>query len=314
MMSFRALTTVSLLGLLVTLAGCSAESAQSGQGTTDTANQASVATDTTATSTAQNGGPQLRGPHGGGPDMLLFAALKEPSLSLTDAQRATIQSAIDANKPQGGAFDKGKVTALAAGIRAGNVDATQLQGPTAADMAAHQAAHAKAISTLHDTLSADQRKALVAAVQAKMANGPQGEGHMGHGPKDGMGPMSHLTADLDLTPAQQDAIKAKLQANRPAAPTDAEKAQFKAQHEAMKAQMQTKLASFTADNFDATAFVTPPAGAKGPMAGHADHFAQELSIITSVLEPAQREKLAQKIEAGPAAFRPAAVTPQVEQQ
>ena len=186
-------------------------------------------------------------------------------------------------------------------------------------MAAHQAQSAKALTTLHDTLTADQRKALVAAVQAKMADGPK-EGHehmgMGHGPKDGMGPLGHLTEGLDLTQAQQDTIKARLEALRPAAPTDAQKADFKAQHEAMKTAMQAKLTSFIADSFDATAFVTPPAGAKPPqmMGNHADHFAQELSVITSVLEPAQREKLAQKIEAGPQLNRPVAPAAPFQQQ
>lgn len=312
MISFRALTALSLLSLAA-LAGCSAESATgSGAGNTETAKQDTTAAAENAASTGQSAAP-LHG-HPGGPDMLLFAALKEQSLGLSDAQRATIQSAIDANRPAAPpAFDKSRVTALAAGIRANNIDTTQVQAPPMPDFAAHQAASAKALTTLHDTLTADQRKALVAAVQAKMAShqGPGADGPHGHFAKDGMGPMGHLTQDLNLTDAQKDQIKAKLEALRPA-PSDADKAQFKANHEAMKAEMQTKLTSFTADSFDANAFVAPPAGMKAPPAMHADHFAKELAAITSVLDASQREKLAQKIEAGPQ-FRPVAPAPQVQQ-
>ena len=139
-------------------------------------------------------------------------------------------------------------------------------------------------------------------------DGPKGERPKGERPMRGdhagpMGPMGGMLEGLDLTQAQQDAIKTKLEAQRPAAPSEADRAAMKSQHDAMRTAMQAKLQTFASDNFDATAFVAPPAGAlaqKGPGPG-ADRFATDLQIITSVLEPAQREKLAARIEAGPPA-------------
>jgi Spy/CpxP family protein refolding chaperone len=105
---------------------------------------------------------------------------------------------------------------------------------------------------------------------------------------------------LDLTQAQQDSIKAKLDAQRPAPPSDADRAAMKAQHEAMRTAMQAKLQTFASDSFDAAAFAAPPVGAKGfGPADHKDRFAADLAIITAELTPAQREKLASRIEAGP---------------
>jgi Spy/CpxP family protein refolding chaperone len=320
MISLRALSTASLLGLLVTLAGCSAESGTaSGADTTNTAKSKDTASAVT-TGEQVNRGPQ-HGPGHGGPDFLLVAALHEPSLNLTAEQKTAIEGALAANKPAAPpAFDKTRVSALAAGIRAGKIDAQSIaapQGPSEADRSAHQAAAAKALSTLHATLTPEQRTALVAAVSKRGEEhgprdgmkGKQGErphpmDHAGGpgGPRGPMGPMGGLLEGLDLTQAQQDAIKAKLEAQRPAPPSEADRAAMKSQHEAMRTAMDAKLKTFASDSFDATAFVTPPAGAapKGPGPG-ADRFATDLQIITSVLEPAQREKLAARIEAGPPA-------------
>ena len=107
--------------------------------------------------------------------------------------------------------------------------------------------------------------------------------------------MGHLTEGLDLTQAQTDQIKAKLEADRPARPSEAD-------FTAMKAAMDAKLQSFKADDFDAKAFVSPPANA--PKLGAAsDHMAKQLNAVVSVLTAEQREKLAQKIEQGPPARR-----------
>ena len=115
-----------------------------------------------------------------------------------------------------------------------------------------------------------------------------------------------LLKDLNLTQAQKDQIKAKLEADRPAKPTDAEIAQWKANHEAMRTQMTARLQTFVGTSFDANAFVAPPAGGTpaemGPGKG-GDHFAKELQAIVSVLDATQREALAKKLEAGPPAHQ-----------
>lgn len=312
MFSFRTVSAASILGLLVTLAGCSG-AAESGTGS-----------DTTGTARSEvaaqrdDRGPRgpHRGPGGGG---LLVAALHEPTLNLTAEQTSTIKGALDASRPQppqGAGFDRSKVAPLAAGIRAGKVDASMF--PSKPDFAAHQAAEAKALTTLHDTLSAEQRQALVAAVKGRAGeHGPKGDGpkdgprgdHKGKGPHGphaggpGGGPMHGMLADLNLTDAQKEQLKAKHEADRPAPPTDEQKAQWKAQHEAMKGQMDAKLQTFAAGSFDANAFVAKPEGA-GPKAGGEDRMVKEMNDVLSVLDASQREALARKIEAGPPA-RPA---------
>ena len=307
MSSFRTSTAASLLGVLVTLAGCSAESATTSGA--DTAAGAAHAADTVAaqpaTATAPAAGP-AHGPHPG-PDFLLVAALREP-IDLTAEQKATIEGALEASRPAGPpAFDRTRAVALAAAIRSGRVDVTTMKAPVPSDdeKAAHLSAAAKAVATLHATLTPVQRRALVDAMAKhaaeRAAHAPKD--HAGGPPPGDMGPMGHMLEGLDLTKEQQDAIRAKLDALRPAAPTDAERAAKAQQHEAFRAAMAARLQTFANDTFDATAFVAPPSGAlKGPGPGdHADRFAQDLAIITSVLEPAQREKLAARIEAGPPA-------------
>ena len=314
MISFRALTTASLLGLLVTLAGCSAESGTA-SGADTTARSKDTASAVT-TGEQVNRGPQ-HGPGRGGLEMMLVGtALHDRTVNLSAEQKATIEAAIAANKPAAApAFDKTRVSALAAGIRSGKIDAAAVsapQGPSAEMRAAHQAGAAKVLATLHSTLTPEQRTALVAAVTKHgEGHGPKGDRTKGEGPKGErsmhgghagpMGPMGGMLEGLDLTQAQQDSIKTKLEAQRPAAPSEADRAAMKSQHEAMRTAMQTKLQTFATDSFDATAFVTPPAGAPAMKGPGAERFATDLQIITSVLEPAQREKLAARIEAGPPA-------------
>jgi Spy/CpxP family protein refolding chaperone len=309
MTSIRATKTVSILGLLVALAGCSAESGTAGvAGTSDTARTQTAALASSSGDAHAERGP-ARGPHRG-PDFLLVAALHAP-IDLTDAQRATLESALAASRPAAPpAFDRTRAKTLAAGIRAGKVDATALSAPADDGAAARQAASAQALATLHATLTPDQRRALVDAVTKRSADGgpktddPRpGMDHArgGRGATGRVGPMGPMLDGLDLTTAQEDAIRAGLDAQRPSPPTDADRAAMKAQHAALRAAMDAKLQTFAGDTFDAAAFVTPTAGAVKGAGEHAVRFASELATVTSVLDAAQREKLAARIEAGPPA-------------
>ncbi|MDB5215831.1 MAG: hypothetical protein JWO86_3758 [Myxococcaceae bacterium] len=274
MTSFRTVHIASFAALLVTLAGCSAETANTSgaDGVTST----SRAKDTVAAAPAATDAQAApgKGRHGPpGPDFLLFAALREP-IDLTAAQRTAIEGALQANKPS---------------------------APPASDKT-----RASALTTLHATLTPVQRRALVDAIAKRAAEHP--DHHAGGPPPDGMrpkgdgpGPMRGLLEGLDLTKAQEDAIRAKLDAQRPAPPTEAQRAAMKQQHEAMRAAMKAKVETFASDTFDANAFVARPAGAPGPGPDHADRFAKDLAAVMSVLDAAQREKLAAKIEAGPPA-------------
>ncbi len=309
MKTFR--TLFPMLGVLAVLAGCSGESSSNAGAESASSTQAK------ATAEAPKAGPHRPHMGHGGPGMLLFAALHE-DIGLSAEQKTTIQDLVAQNRPPAPPADKSRVTALASAIRAGKVDAASLQPSRGAIDAAHKehaATLAKSLATLHDTLTKEQRSALVEKIAAKAsAHGPRGEmgekrekgkeggrpGGFEHGP----GPM-HLLEGLDLTEAQKKEIQTKLEASRPQPPSDADREGMRAKLEAAKKEMDAKLQTFKADAFDANAFVTPPAGAPQlAPPGHADRMANELSIIVSVLDQAQREKLAAKIEQGPPA-RPA---------
>ncbi|MEO7328252.1 MAG: Spy/CpxP family protein refolding chaperone [Minicystis sp.] len=309
------LSALSVVVALSGLAGCGQGSA--GGATSPEAVQGS------AQAVAERGARGF-GRHGrpGGPDFLLVTALHE--LDLSPAQKTTIEGALEKTKPapREQAPDKSVVfTALAEGVRAGKIDAASVQAKAGADdkgRDAHQAAAAEAVKTLHDTLTKDQRKALVAAVEKRMAeHGPGGEhgskgdrgprgdhgskGDRGPGGERG-GPLGHMLRDLDLSEAQRTDIHKALEAQRPAAP-DADA--MKKQRETMRATMKARLESFVEDSFDAAAFAKPPAGpeGQGPMgrAQHVEHMVKELSVVLPLLQPAQREKLAALLEKGPPA-------------
>jgi Spy/CpxP family protein refolding chaperone len=272
MKSFRTLFPV--LGVVAFLGGCS------GSETTNTGVAANAVTATPAKDETMHRGPHGR-PHGGGPELLIFAALHEP-IHLTAEQRGTIEGLAKHDRPdlaaERPAPDKAKSAELASAIRAGSIDAAKLHADHDPKlMKEHSAATATKLATLHKTLTAEQRSALVDAIAAKHGKqahhemGPHGEGHIGH-----------ILDGLDVTQAQRDQIKAKLEAERP---TEADLAAMKQEHDA-------KLQSFKGGAFDANAFVAPPANAPKM----ADRMAKELQIVVSVLTPEQREKLAQKIE------------------
>lgn len=311
MKSFRASMMVPMFALFASLAACS------GQAQTDGSAQTNNAVANVAAEGKPASGP-MRGPMMGGPGMLIFTALHEDSLKLTDAQRTTIQAAADTLKPKGpppGAEAHGK--ALAAAVRAGKIDTATLAKPDIAVIEGeHKTALVNALNTLHKTLTKEQRVALVAAIEShKGKHGHMGDGEGPKGEHEGMkhhkggeghafGPM-HMLKDLDLTADQQAAIEKELQANKPAKPTEAEREAMKAQHEAFKKELDARLQTFAADDFDANAYVAPIAN--GPkMGAHGDRFVADLAAIVPLLTPAQREKLAAKLEKGPAAFAPPA--------
>lgn len=314
MKSLRTLS-FSLVAVVVALAGCSADNAQSG--TTDTPHSVQAKSTIANGDGAESGG---RGRHGfggfsHGPGSLVVAALHE-NINLTAEQRATIE-ALQRKSHAAWAplLDKTRVTALAAQIRAGKIDTTAMTPLTRDEnaMGEHMALASSNLKTLHDTLSKEQRTALVDAILAKHAKGPDGERKRDHkgahadverGGERHMGlhrgPVASLLQDIALTPEQKETLRAKLEASRPTKPSDADRDAMKARFTARKQAMDTKLRSFVNDGFDAAAFVTPPADAAnmGPE-NRRDRMAKELSILVSVLTDAQRDQLAKKIEAGP---------------
>jgi Spy/CpxP family protein refolding chaperone len=318
MKTFRISTSLSIFGLLVTMAGCSANTAPA-SGEPATASQAQAAN-------ADKARPMHHGFFG--PEHLLVVALHE-DIGLSDAQKNTIRTALDGARPAppSGMEEKMKAHSakLAAAVRAGKIDVATLAAdgpgqPDQAAMTAHLEAAKKALTTLHATLTPEQRQKLVAAVESHKGPGghggpfghhgghhggppPEGRDGEGRGPRpEGMHGAFGLLQDLDLTDAQKEQIRTKLQANRPSPPSEADREAMKTKFEAMRAEHKARLESFTKDTFDANAFLAKPANAPEPgkgMKGMHEHMLNELAAITEVLTPAQREKLAARIEKGP---------------
>lgn len=310
MNSFRTLFPV--LGVIAALAGCSAETGANNGVDTANAVQAKTALSNERSTEAGKGHHAFAGRPHGGPDFLVFAALHE-DIGLSAEQRSTLEGLVAQSRPEPPRPDKARTAALASAIRSGNVDATTFQTKVEnreAMMKEHLAKSAQNLATLHKTLTKEQRAALVDAIVAKQAEhkgGPRGErGERGERPQHAEGrahgPMGGLLSGIDLTAEQEAQLKAKLDAQRPAQPSEADREAMKARFESMKKEMSARLQSFKGDSFDATAFVTPPADAAkvGPQ-DHGDRMAKDLSVVVSVLTPEQREQLAKKIEQGPPA-------------
>jgi len=222
-----------------------------------------------ATDGSANSNSELTSPDGErghmrpGPAMLLFAALHE-SIGLTDAQRTTIEGLVEGVRPPPPPpIDR---TKLASQVRAGAIDLEALR-PDAEPPPPDLTALAKALTTLHATLTSEQRAALVAAMKKRAMSAPP--------------PPSLLDryTDLALTEEQKTAIKTALEANKPEPPPS---------------DLAARLDAFATSTFDATAFVTPPSDAPKMMAG--DPMLRELAVVVPLLTPAQRETLAAKLE------------------
>ncbi|MGK4008876.1 Spy/CpxP family protein refolding chaperone [Sorangium sp. So ce1036] len=317
---WRLFGILPLVGALAGTAGCTAET---GQRDTSPTGEAAEAAAARGPKGGRHGGHR-RGPgghHGGahGPERLLRAALHE--LDLSDAQRSTIQGALEGLRngakppPEGGAV----FAALAEGVRAGAIDRAAIEAklPAAGRWTEERRARvAGALGTLHATLTKEQRKQLVDTIAARMEamgekgrRGPMGArgGHGpmgargGHGPMGGRGmkggPLGHLLRGLDLRDEQRAQIDKALEGVRPSA---AERGARKEDFAAMRAEMRARLATFAEDRFDANAFL-PAAGAqKGPRA-HLDRMVDALAAIVPILDETQRNALADRLEQGPPA-------------
>lgn len=325
--SFRSLATVSLFGLMSVLAGCGGQAGGTDVAAVDSALSANVATVASAAASSDANAPKPMGTHlqrrgHRGPESLAFAALRAP-INLTADQRTKIETALKESRAavkDSSAPTKeervARASALASAIRSGNVAALESKSDAgkpeerAKRFEERAAAGAKMLATVHDTLTKDQRVALVAAL-SKHADQPRGDAERSErvrtaesktatvdGREHGRRGMKGLLAGLDLTQAQKDALHQKFEA---AKPTDAERTAMKAKREAARTERTARLQTFVNDSFDAKAFVTPTASqiAAKDLGRGQNGRAKRLAVLTSVLDAAQREKLAARIEQSP---------------
>lgn len=281
----------------------------------------------------------MRGP--GGPAFLLRAALDK--LELRPEQKSTIEglmAELKQARPMDSAAHRAFEQALASGVRAGKLDAATLAPHFTAlerDATAMSQRVHTALNKLHQTLDADQRKQLVAEIQKRheMGFGKHAGRRMGFGPPPGMdepgcapgadgadneagedgaearprrghggpgfarhaGPGLGMLRDLELTDAQKTALRAAHDAKRE------ERGDWKAGMEKHQEARKALLTAFATDTFDATKLV---ASAEVAERAHrqAEGHVEQLRVLMGVLEPAQREKLAARVEQGPPRDKP----------
>ena len=202
------------------------------------------------------------------------------------------------------------MAALVRGVRAGKVDAAAVMAEveTSGPSAEQRATVEEALRTLHATLTQEQRRELVDAIAKhgpdKRGGPPGGDDHgpRGRGPHDGAhgpggrgGPLGHLLEGIELTDAQRASIDQALAADQGERP---DREAMKQHHEAFHAQMKARLEAFASEAFDAKAFATPLEGA-GPPREHVARMVDDMSRVVPILDAAQRETLASRLEKGP---------------
>ena len=182
---------------------------------------------------------------------------------------------------------------LADGVKAGKIDTSKLAtNYTAIENSVHaqREKEATALNSLHSTLDATQRKALVAAVRAKQQEAT--EKHQDAGAPDmakkaeamNKQRLERMTKELDLDSAQQKKVEAIL----------AKESSGKNAPQDMMAEMKKSndevLTAFEKDTFDATKLESfAQAGKKARMP--AEREAQFLSQVLPILTPVQRDKM-----------------------
>jgi Spy/CpxP family protein refolding chaperone len=249
-----------------------------------------------ASASAGRGDMEHHGPGRGGDftGMMFRNARDLPGIS--DDQKTkldTLQGPLRGDDP-GDAF-KTFHDDLVSMVKAGKIDNTKISADQAAVDAAtkaHVAREVVALNGLHDALTPDQRKALVAAMQAKQAEREAREAQ--HAPPGDAGPadfaarrLAQMTTELGLDAGQQAQLKALLAKSAPTA------AQMKADQDAMKAKAAAFTTAFAADTFDASK-VFPLGGMQ-----QGDMMKQHVQMLTQllpILHPDQQQKLAAAME------------------
>jgi Spy/CpxP family protein refolding chaperone len=197
-------------------------------------------------------------------------------------------------------------TALAEGVAKGSLDPQALAAPVSALSLAVEAfkpALQDGINRLHATLDEGQRERLVALIQERAEERrdafSEGGGIEGRGMR---GRMKKIAAELDLSRDQIQSIRSSFRAEREAHTGKA--SGMMAKRGEVRAHLQKLGEAFKGDSFDARAL---DAGKELPAMAtrRAERASRMLSIVTPVLSPSQREKLATIVKTRGAALEKA---------
>jgi Spy/CpxP family protein refolding chaperone len=216
-------------------------------------------------------------------------------LALSETQKNTLrpfeQRLLASNKSIGAAFNTVRQD-LAAQVRAGAIDRTQVQADESvmtSALQAHVAEEADTLNALHATLDPSQRTAVVAAVRAEPPGQTEKQAPMTS--EDSPSRLERLTRELDLDATQRQQVGTLLGAQPPATPY---------QREGRREQLDALLTAFESDSFDArTVLQASPPSPAAMVHDRIQRKAAFLSQLLPILRPDQRSKLAASIETAP---------------
>ncbi len=180
------------------------------------------------------------------------------------------------------------ISVLADGVAAGNIDKSKVDAAVAKELLAAVQVHAAtldALTALHNAILPTERAAIVEKVAANAAVWKKVNTTESDASKENGGHLAVLTQALGLTSDQVDKISTALKQNAPSAPDSA----------AMDAYITTFSTTFVADKFDAKALPSSNA-VDGDIAKYGTaRMVRFYEIVTPLLTPDQRAKLADRL-------------------
>lgn len=240
---------------------------------------------------------------GHGPSaMLIQTALDE--LELTPAQQSSLEDLLEDTRPSEAGQDAHKelLVALATGLRAGAIDDDLVGAKLTAVKQISSEMHDKRVAsldTLHATLTSAQRVALVEIVRERgekmrqhfeSKKGEKEHHARHHETKKGHPPL-WFARGLDMTDEQRENLKSALAESGMEKPTpEAMKERFAT----MRANMKAMFDAFATGEFEAKSHIDADAADNV-----LEHYIEVVKILSVILDDAQRDKLADRIEKGP---------------
>jgi Spy/CpxP family protein refolding chaperone len=201
------------------------------------------------------------------------------------AQVQQIQSTLHEQMTPARDAERNLLSALADGVASGNVNqprvSSSLDNLEAATLLVHTQS-LDAINQLHALLSPEERQAVAEKVRAHWEVWRKVNADEDYGSKEKNGHLTRMAEGLQLTPDQVDRISAQLKTNPPAKPDPA----------AAQDRVESFAVAFAGDKFDARTL-----GASDNERGRFAHsgaarMVRFYEIVTPVLTPDQRSKLA----------------------
>jgi hypothetical protein len=230
------------------------------------------------------------------PGMFFRAAYELPEL--TDDEKAAIDKIED---PIKGSESSARHELnnfhldLASGLKANRFDSAKLQADEAAyakALAGRQDEQATALNSLHQSLTADQRKAVAESLKAAQASHDKPPAPVSDAGASEWAAhrLERMKAQLVLDMDQQKEVAAVLAKNGPPSGST-----LQAQHDAAKKQVDALIAAFEKDAFDAKKLDLSLAPGRKPTAG-LEAQVKYLTQLMPALTAGQRDRLAASIE------------------